>query len=283
MDIDIDHLDQVGPWTREKLELLQKYLGAYTTILTAQRWCTGVHYIDAFAGASRHVDRETQQLLDGSPRVALSVGPPFQHLWFVELSEERVHLLEQLREEHPERDIRIVPGDCNQELPAILEQVGPTERAFLLLDPYNLGVKWATIEAAARAGKWNGGTFYKTVEILINFCLHDANRNVIRRRPELMDRAQARRLTEVWGDDSWRATVYRPELTLFGTGEVKEDDLPRRWSEAYAKRLRSIYDHVSKPVIMRNTRNAPQYSLILASHVQVAQKIMDHIADYAGR
>ncbi len=48
-----DELPQVGPWARDKLERLGKYLAAYTRILSKQPWLEGYIYVDAFAGAGR--------------------------------------------------------------------------------------------------------------------------------------------------------------------------------------------------------------------------------------
>ncbi len=276
-------LSKVGPWTRKKLELLNKYLSAYTTILAAQPWCSGVHYIDAFAGPGMHIDRETQQLLEGSPLRALNVEPSFDRLIFIEKDDDRVERLNALADEYAERNIDVWQGDCNDVLPHIFEEIPGNQRAFLLLDPYNLGVRWETIQAAAEAGKQRGNRFYKTIEIMINFSLHDANRNVVRSQPDDMDPHQAQRLTEVWGSQEWMDWIYgeAPQLSFSGPEQVKVDDVPDRLSEGFKARLETVYDHVSDYVIMRNTTNAPQYSLILASHVGVAQKIMNDIMEYA--
>ena len=34
-----------GDWTEEKLEMLQKYLHAYTTALSKQSWCQGIGFL----------------------------------------------------------------------------------------------------------------------------------------------------------------------------------------------------------------------------------------------
>ena len=45
-------LPQVGPWAREKLDHLRRYLVEYTKkILSKQPWCEQYIYIDAFAGS----------------------------------------------------------------------------------------------------------------------------------------------------------------------------------------------------------------------------------------
>ncbi|MFO7946262.1 MAG: three-Cys-motif partner protein TcmP [Armatimonadota bacterium] len=275
----IPQLDEVGPWTKTKLKLLQKYLRAYTRILKAesQAWCTGVHYIDAFAGTGIHKDREMpEELLDGSPRIALKVNPSFDRLMFIEKDAHRAEALRALKGEFPDRQIQVYEGDCNEELHHIFDTISRNERTFLLLDPYNLGVNWETIEAAANAG--NG----KSVEILINFSILDALLNMVRKRPELVDPKQADRLTETWGNESWKTCVFGPERTLFGDQLSKRDKVAQRLSEGFRERLRDVYEYVPKGAIMRNSRGRAIYSLIHASHVPVAKKIIqDVFEEYA--
>lgn len=69
--------DVIGHWSVEKLGLLRKYLSAYVGILKSQPWCRGYEYIDAFAGTGKPKSKEEQRYIDGSPRVALSLRPPF--------------------------------------------------------------------------------------------------------------------------------------------------------------------------------------------------------------
>ena len=43
-----------GPWTQQKLEILQRYLDAYTTALKKQPFV--LTYVDAFAGAGSYAE-----------------------------------------------------------------------------------------------------------------------------------------------------------------------------------------------------------------------------------
>lgn len=64
--------DIIGPWSEDKLQLLGKYLHAYTFIMQGQRWCrNGYHYIDAFAGTGKARARDEERHVDGSPPAAL--------------------------------------------------------------------------------------------------------------------------------------------------------------------------------------------------------------------
>lgn len=65
------------PWTRIKLEALEKYLVAFNTALSKQNFTR--LYIDAFAGTGRcdiKVDGE-KKTVDGSARRALTTNPAF--------------------------------------------------------------------------------------------------------------------------------------------------------------------------------------------------------------
>jgi len=52
----------IGAWSKDKLELLKKYLLAYSKIMNKQKakWLKACHYIDAFAEPGMHVDKEWQ-------------------------------------------------------------------------------------------------------------------------------------------------------------------------------------------------------------------------------
>jgi len=101
MNQDIE-IPEVGPWATEKLSKLKGYLQAYATILSKQKGkgiFEGFVFVDAFAGPGRAkvreprsaiadestglfgdltlADTEAAEIIDGSPRVALSIEPAF--------------------------------------------------------------------------------------------------------------------------------------------------------------------------------------------------------------
>ena len=85
-------IDEIGPWSEIKLQILKKYAGAYSQILTAQNRFTHA-YIDAFAGAGEHVGRSTGEFVPGSPLNALLVRPPFKEFYLIDLDPSRVENL----------------------------------------------------------------------------------------------------------------------------------------------------------------------------------------------
>ena len=66
-----DDLDVVGTWTQVKLAILREYAAAYTAILSKQPSIKSYAYIDAFAGAGRHIAKETGDEIAGSLRERL--------------------------------------------------------------------------------------------------------------------------------------------------------------------------------------------------------------------
>jgi three-Cys-motif partner protein len=148
-----------GAWTDQKLDILEGYLGAYTTALQNAKFTKG--YIDAFAGSGYREakrgfpdlsEQEPQDLLAGSARRALRVQPRFDGYVFIESHGGRRAQLEALKSEFPEQAnaIQIRGGDANQQLRDICALSWASRRAVLFLDPYGMQVDWSTIEAVAR-------------------------------------------------------------------------------------------------------------------------------------
>src|ERR1700694_1036148 len=106
--------DSVGPWAKDKLDALGRYLDFYTKVLKNQRWRTV--YVDAYAGAGRaavrsspretapllddEIDAELLELINGGPRVALDVENPFTRYVFIEPDGSRATQLEGLQTQY---------------------------------------------------------------------------------------------------------------------------------------------------------------------------------------
>lgn len=61
-------------WSRNKLEILQGYLPAFTRAATSAKERI---YIDLMAGEPENFDRDTGEHFDGSARIALETQPAF--------------------------------------------------------------------------------------------------------------------------------------------------------------------------------------------------------------
>jgi three-Cys-motif partner protein len=269
--------DEIGYWSEVKLEIIKKYAAAYSTILAAQPRLKHI-YIDAFAGPGKHISRATKEFVPGSPLNALNVEPPFREYHFIDLDHGKVEQLRTLVGTRP--DVQFYEEDCNEVLP---ERIFPTlewksfRRALCLLDPYGLHLDWNVV---ARAGG------LKTVDMFLNFPVADMNRNVLWRQPEHASPDQMRRMTRLWGDESWKGAVYEEHETLFGKSVEKRADANTLLAEAFRRRLQSVagFKYVPAPMPMRNSQHAVVYYLFFAAPKAVAAGIVEDIfrkyADY---
>ncbi len=134
-----------GAWTQEKLDILERYLDAYTTALKNQPF--RLMYIDAFAGtgeiATAHDDgsSEVSQFIRGSTaRAAGIVDKSFDRLIFVEKDPDRSAELEKLKTKYHGRDIVIENSEANDFL-SNLNEDWQRWRGVLFLDPFATEVK----------------------------------------------------------------------------------------------------------------------------------------------
>jgi three-Cys-motif partner protein len=292
MSDDGDALPEVGPWAKEKLERLGKYLAAYTTVMKEQaHWCRGYVYIDAFAGSGRATVRETgpddehqvgmelirepeeREVIDGSPAVALGIEHPFTAYRFVERDPERIEALRRLDAEYGvTRNIRIHEGDCNTALREMLidnAKVNWREwRAVVFLDPFGMQVPWATIEGLART---------RGVEVFLNFPVGMAIQRLLKRNAALSPSIRTR-LDAYFGDPSWFDAVYRADPGLFGDDQVaKVEGSGKALLTWYLGRLKAAFGHASPAYLVRNSHGGHLYYLIHAGPNATGATIASHI------
>lgn len=263
-------LDQIGFWSEIKLEIIKKYACAYTSIMKNQSWCKGYVYIDAFAGAGKHISRRTGEMVPGSPLNALEVKPPFTEYFFIDLAEERADVFIELARENS--NIHPYHGDCNE---VLVKDIFPMlgydtfKRALCILDPYGLHLKWETIKKAAELA---------TIDIFINFPIMDMNRNVLFADFDKADPEDIKRMNDFWGDESWKDILYKEQKTLFGETEYIRIENYRTLAKEFRKRLiESGFNDVPEPILMTNVKNGPLYYLYFASQKDVANNIVKDI------
>jgi three-Cys-motif partner protein len=262
-------IDEIGPWSEVKLDIVREYAQAYSQILSAQNKPRLHHvYIDAFAGAGVHKSRSTKEFIPGSPLNALNVSPPFSEYHFIDINQARVGALQQVAQQRA--NVFVHEGDCNQ---VLLKEVFPKvlyedfRRGLCLLDPYGLHLDWQVIYTAGQM---------KSVEIFLNFPIMDMNMNALKHDPETVPAEQAERMTRYWGDESWKSAAYSTTGNLFGYEEKTDNEAI---TEAFRDRLLSVagFKHVSRPLAMRNSREAVVYYLFFASPKPVALEIIEDI------
>jgi three-Cys-motif partner protein len=267
--------DEIGGWSELKLEILKKYAAAYSTILSAQTKASLFHvYIDAFAGAGKHLSKATQEFVPGSPLNALVVQPQFSEFHLIDIAPEKIENLRELI--GPRKDVFIYQGDCNE---ILLKDVFPLvryeqyRRGLCVLDPYGLHLDWNVISTAGQM---------KSLDVFLNFPVQDMNRNVFWKDPEGVDDSQIRRMNRFWGDESWRNIVYETKWNLFKVPEKEPNEVI---AEAFRRRLKEVakFERVPEPLAMENSKGAILYYLFFASQNLTAEKIAREIFTKYGK
>lgn len=281
-----------GEWTQEKLNVLAKYLHAYTTAL--QRQPFRKEYIDAFAGTGYRTESnvgreepseaelfppqidggESKELLDGSARLALRTVPSFDEYIFIEKDTKRCLELEGLKHEFSDKSnaITILPGDANDHIQRLCNRDWRNRRAVLFLDPYGTQVEWDTIRAIAAT---------KAIDLFILFPLGVAVNRMITRSGQFPPGWQ-NRLNILLGTDKWKDEFYERDRTENLFGEVEESvwRVPvERIGSYFNDRLKTIFPGVAEePGVLRNSRHCPLYLLCFAVANERGKKVALKIA-----
>lgn len=268
-----------GPWTEEKLEILELYLDFYTTALKNQPF--KLLYIDAFAGSGviQTDEEEAQQFISGSTRRAINISDkPFDKLIFIERNMNRYAALRNIRSEFPNRDIQIENADANDFLKNF-KQDWKQWRGVLFLDPFATEVSWSTIETIENFNALDMWILFPTQAI--------ARLLPTEQKPEEINSRWADRLDRIYGDDSWRE-LYRinPQGNLFGSSGHQREQGVQGLIEAYKKKLELLFGSrfLRKSRRLTNSRNSPLFEFLFCvgneRGIGLASRAANHILDH---
>jgi len=269
----------VGPWAREKLDALQRYLDYYTKVLKNQRWRT--IYVDAYAGGGRavvrsaatageqppeaalplldegQIDADQSEFIHGSPLVALEIPNPFSRYVFIDPDRARVRELETLQADYANtRQIDVLPMGAADGIRWVVSRnvSRTTHRGVVFLDPFGAGMDWATVKALADT---------RLFEVVVNFALNMAIQRMLPNSAQFQT-GWRERLDTYFGTPNWYDEVYETRNDLLGPVTRKRDDYLNRLLALYLARLEAAFGLVSLPKLIRNTRGVPLYYLIWA-------------------
>jgi len=242
----------VGPWTKEKLRILSQYLPVY---LQATTRAVERIYIDGFAGPGTNRIENTNEIVDGSPLIALGAraknGTVFDRLFFIERSQEAVSELRQVLSTRDRTGrARVIEGDVNVELRKLVRSLPRRSPTFVFLDTEGIEPRWETLSAIA---PWQ-------TELLINFPLGMA----INRNPNSL------KVKEYFGTDEWRAIWESSE-----TGRL------RRLLDFYKGQLHELgWLHTTDiDTLITATGGQQLYYLIFVSKVEPGRRIMKWVQE----
>ena len=267
-----------GQWTIDKLDILEKYLDAYTTALKNQPF--KLAYIDAFAGTGEisllHEDEDARAFIEGSARRALKItDKPFDRLVFVEKDPQRYARLQSLREENPRRDIRTENADANGYL-RNLRADWDSWRGVLFLDPFKTEVDWATVEKIAG---------FNALDTWILVPLHAMKRMLPNSKmpDDILDK-WADGLTRIFGDESWRELYsINPQQSFWGDIQDQRDPGTDGIIRIYKDKLRNLFGprYLDTSKTLLNSKNSPLFEFVFCAGNQrgatIAKRIARHI------
>lgn len=163
----------VGSWAREKHDYTQRYVNATWATrrkFLAPRGAGGAAFVDLFAGPGRARIRETGEVIDGSPLVALAhERAPFSEVLMCDLDPENVEALKARTAARPNARV-LDPIDSNEEIDNVVRQIPEYGLNLALVDPFRArDLQWATIERLAA---------FPRMDLIINFPSGDLKRNL---------------------------------------------------------------------------------------------------------
>ncbi len=270
-----------GQWTIEKLNILERYLDAYTTALKNTPF--ELWYIDAFAGTGSIKLPAEQQgdvtaFIKGSAKRALGINDkPFNKLVFVEKDSSLRRDLYSLKQNNPDKDIQVLNSDANLYL-STLDHNWSGRRGVLFLDPFSTQVKWETIEKVAS---------FQALDMWLLFPVSAISRMLPKSRlPDDIDDGWVSRLNAVFGDQSWR-DLYKTssQLDMFDPPKKERDPGVDELCEIYKNKLSKLFGnrYLDRSRILKNSNNAVLFEfLFCAGHpkgAKIAKDIAKHILD----
>ena len=269
-----------GDWTEKKIEILVEYAKAYLTIMSKNRYWK-LLYFDGFAGTGMiYKDNKIDiHVTIGAAKRIVEIDEPisFDQYYFVEKNPNNAkRLSKNTKEAFPQKKVSIKESDCNYELKKLAKYLkaegNKKYRVLAYIDPCGMELEWASIEELR-------GT---KIDIWILVPTGLGVNRLLKRDGNISD-AWLKRLVNFLGlsEEEIKRYFYKnkTELTLFGevTNQTKEADTISKSAELYRKRLKEIFDFISEPFILQNSKGTTMYHLFMASNNKVALKIANDI------
>lgn len=257
-----------GYWTEGKLDLLDRYLDRFTTA-TKYRSPACV-YLDLFAGQPQNRNRLTGEEILGSARIAIETDdPPFSRIDLFELDDRAAALHAELLNRYPDAPVKVHPGDCNQTIHRVLEEIKADDLAwaptFAFVDPNGPNCHWTTLQALAT----HKPTTSKTkVEVWLLFPAGISTR-MLPTKGDVREH-DAELLTRMFGTDQWRV-IYEMRLA----GRLEPAEAREEYVNLMRWRIEKLlgYQH-TMALEVHNERGHSIYHMIFATDSEPGFKIM---------
>jgi three-Cys-motif partner protein len=254
----------VGFWTKEKLYYLQRYMQIFNESMK-ERWQNRA-YIELFAGPGLGIIRDTGELLDGSPILAIEQKVPFTKYIFVEINKNSIDALNyRFRLANPSINTILVNQDCNLSVNEIRNQLGSSRLTLTFIDPTSMQINFETLDKLTKDLR---------MDLIINFPLQTINRSYLYALNGYVEKYDnffgtrdweviIRKYTDLRSVGAKLLELYKNQLRTIGYGETKD--------------LSSDQSFESGDILVRGPKNIPLYYLVFASKNRLAYKLWNEI------
>lgn len=250
-------------WTREKLTYLKRYAAAFMVAMAKKRapgsWERLV-YLDLLCGPGRDIDTDTDEEFLGSPLIALSIEPPFDHLYFADKNPKNVSALEKRIPSSDRSRITLRTGDCNVVIDEVLKFVSRRTLGLAFVDPEGFEVDFAMLAKLAR----------RRIDLLYLFPSGIGVRRNLRNFLPLSESP----MDKFWGGKDWKELPEARRLAG-SSQDLNEEGIVTSLVSAFRHKLGETgfaYQDEAAP-LFKNTRNAHMYHLLYLSHHKIGLKI----------
>jgi len=238
-----------GQWVHGKKYYFCRYLDIMTHGV-GRKWQGKLAYIDLFSGPGHSIVRGSQEVVDGSPVLALNYE--FARYIFVDIPEVLSCLKKRLAGHPKFPQIVFIEGDCNE----VIEEVrfaSPADHLMLaFIDPTGLQIRFRTIQRLVQN---------RSVDLLMTLQFGMG----IRRNLNQYIKAESAKLTAFLGNAEWRKDASEG-------GSASQ--VLRRIKSRYLHHLRELgYLPVrDREIDIRNDQNVSLYFIAFASRHPLGEK-----------
>ncbi len=267
-----------GNWTEQKIEMVVAYAKAYLTIMNKYPMLKPL-YFDGFAGSGDIYknDEVDLEIIKGTAIRILEIDEPksFDTYYFVEKDERNKSELERtIKNSFPKKITHVVSEDCNKKLISMSSYLKKNSnyRVLAFIDPYGMSVDWASIEALKGLG----------IDLWILVPTGMGINRLLKNDGKISD-AWLEKLERFLGlsKEDILNHFYKEakRLTLFGEETIfeKEQNAIQKAGILYKERLRTVFNFVSEPFIMKNSTNSIMYHFMMATNNAAALKIANEV------
>jgi three-Cys-motif partner protein len=255
-------IPDVGPWTEDKFDLTRLYCQIFSSSMK-NKW-TRV-YVDLYAGSGLCRIKGRNQILLGSPLIALSVDAPFNRYIFCESSPERFSALKtRVEKNYAKHDIRLIAGKFEEHIDEICSMIPDKSIALCFVDPFDCDFD---VDDLKRISKCASG-----VDFLCLLALQmDAKRNV----PHYL--LPDSKIDRMIGNTKWRErwnqrTDIHEDFAKFLAREFAQSMSEVGYLETPLHQMREVKTHDKK---------VPLYYLAMFSKKETAFRLWAQVLKYS--